>query len=252
MNMKKLLVIVLCLWALPTFAQVQKVAPPSYFGLHVRTLFPTQFIGTNTLELEEAGFFSTISQRVGYSFGGTVRAGLTDLISIETGINFNQRHYNIDFSVPDSNIFGSTDLSFIEYDIPINALFYIRLSDKWYSSASMGFALTFKPTNVQTFAQPSGPHRFIYTGLLRRKIGFDAMANFGFEYRTEKKGFFYMGGSARVPFSPLFDIIASYEWEGTSRRTFGEMDGSYLSLDLKYFFPNIRNKGPQFNEGPIE
>ena len=114
MNMKKLLVIVLCLLALPTFAQVQKVGPPSYFGLHVRTLFPTQFIGTNTLELETAGFYSTISQRVGYSFGGTVRAGLTDLISIETGINFNQRYYNIDFSVPDSNVYGSTDLSFID------------------------------------------------------------------------------------------------------------------------------------------
>lgn len=253
MNMKKLLVIVLCFWALPGFAQVQKVGPPSYFGLHLRTLFPTQFIGTNTLTLEQDGFFSTISQRVGYSFGATVRAGLTDLISIETGINFNQRYYDINFSVPDSNVVGSSQLGFIEYDIPLNALFYIRLSDRWYSTAAMGLAITFKPTNVQTFEQISGtPHRFIHTGLIRRKFGADANANFGFEFRTEKKGFFYIGGSARVPFAPIFDMIAAYQWEGTERIAFGEMDGSYLSLDLKYFFPNIRNKGTQFNNGPIE
>lgn len=250
--MKKLLVILLCLWALPTFAQVNKIPPPSYFGLHVRTLFPTQFIGTNTLSLEKDGFYSTISQRVGYSFGGTVRAGLTDLIAIETGINFNQRYYDISFSVPDSNVSGTSDLAFIEYDVPLNALFYIRLSEKWYANASMGLALTFKPTNVQTFEQPFSPHRFIYTGLLRRKVGLDAMANFGFEYRTEKNGFFYIGGSARVPFSPLFDMIASYEWQGVAIRTYGEMDGSYLSLDFKYFFPNVRNRGTQFQDGPIE
>ena len=250
--MKKLLVIFAFLLTLPLSAQVKKVAPPSYFGLHVRTVFPTQFIGTNTLSLESDGFFSTVSQRIGYSFGGTVRAGLTDLIALESGINFTQRYYDISFSVPDSNVSGTGDFGFIEYDIPINALFYIRLSDKWYANASMGLALTFKPTNVQTMEQPFGFHRFIYTGLLRRKVGFDAMANFGFEYRTEKRGFFYIGGSARVPFSPLFDLVASYEWQGITNRTFGEMDGSFLSIDIKYFFPNIRNKGLQFIEGPIE
>lgn len=249
--MNKLLVILLCLWVAPTFAQVKKVAPPSYFGLHMRTIFPTQFIGTNTLNLEKDGFYSTISQRMGYSFGATVRAGVTELISIETGINFTQRYYDISFSVPDSNVSGTSELGFIEYDIPLNALFYIKLSDKWYANASMGFALTFKPTNVQTFEQPFGPHRFLYTGL-RKSIGFDAMANFGFEYRTEKHGFFYLGGSARVPFSPLFNMVASYEWQGVSTRVAGQMDGSFLSIDVKYFFPNIRNRGPQFQEGPIE
>jgi len=250
--MKKLLVICICLMVIPSFAQVKKVAPPSYFGIHARTIFPTQFIGTNTLELQQDGFFSTVRQRTGYSFGATVRAGLTELIAIETGINFTQRYYDINFSVPDSNVSGTGDFGFIEYDIPVNALFYIKLSEKWYANASMGFAINFKPTNVQTSEQPFGFHRFTYTGLLRRKFGVDAMANFGFEYRTEKKGFFYLGGSARVPFSPLFDLIATYQWQGISNTVFGEMDGSFLSIDLKYFFPTVRNRGVQFIEGPIE
>jgi hypothetical protein len=252
MNMKNLLVICVCFFALSANAQVQKVAPPSYFGFHMRTIFPSQFVGTNTLNLEENGFLSTVSQRIGYSFGGNVRVGVTDLIAIESGINFTQRYYDINYAVPDSNIAGTGGFGFIEYDIPLNALFYIKLSDRWYANASMGFAITFKPTNVQTMEQPFGFHRFIYTGLLRSKFGFDAMANFGFEYRTDKHGIFYLGGSARVPFSPLFDLVASYEWQGITNRTFGEMDGSFLSIDLKYFFPNIRNRGPQFKEGPIE
>lgn len=250
--MKNLLVLVALFATFSGNAQVGKVAPPSYFGLQVRTLFPTQFIGSNSLELQKDGFYSTINQRIGYSFGGTVRVGVTELIAFDTGINFNQRYYSIDYSVPDSNITGSDQFGFIEYDVPINALFYIKLSEQWYMNASLGFAATFKPTNVQTSTQPFGFHQFIYTGLLRSKLGFDANANFGFELRTRKKGFFYIGGSARVPFSPLFDMIASYEWQGLSRRATGEIDGSYLSLDLKYFFPNIRNKGIQFQNGPIE
>lgn len=250
--MKHLLVILACFAFFSGNAQVNRVAPPSYFGFQVRTLFPTQYIGSNTLELQKDGFYSTISQKVGYSFGGTVRVGITELIAFETGINFNQRYYNIEYSVPDSSIYGTDSFGFIEYDVPLNALFYIRLAEKWYMNASLGFAATFKPTNVQTSSQPFGYHQFIYTGLLRSKLGLDANANLGFELRTKKKGFFYIGGSARVPFSPLFDMIASYEWQGLHTRVTGEMDGSYLSLDFKYFFPNIRNKGAQFHKGPIE
>jgi len=251
-KMKKLLLLLLVSISLNGIAQVKRVPPPSYFGFQFRTLFPTQFIGTNTLVLENDGFKSTISQRIGYSFGGTVRAGITDLIAFESGINFNQRYYDITYAVPDSGLAGTGGFGFIEYDIPINGLFYIRLAENWYMNASMGLALTFKPTNVQTGEAPFGYHRFIYTGLLRKKIGIDANANLGFEFRTEKNGIFYLGGSARVPFSPLFDMIASYEWQGKKNRVYGEMDGSYLSLDLKYFFPNIRNKGTQFRNGPIE
>jgi hypothetical protein len=61
-----------------------------------------------------------------------------------------------------------------------------------------------------------------------------------------------LGGSARVPFSPVFDIVANYQWQGNLIQAIGEVDGSFLAIDFKYFFPNIKNKGPQFIEGPIE
>ncbi len=230
---------------------VKKEKFPSYFGLQVRPIFPTQFIGSSITELTKGEFSSTITQKMGYSFGGTVRSGFTKLISLETGINFTQRNFDIAMSVVDSGVFATNHISFISYDIPLNALIYIQLDPHFFMNASMGAALTYKPSNVGVLTLPGSYHSFTHTGKVSRKGGLDLNANIGFEYRTEKSGFFYIGGSARVPLKPLFDIIAQYKYQGYKNTIYGEIDGSYLALDFKYFFPNIRNKGTQFKRGPI-
>ena len=237
--------------AISAFSQ-QKAKVPSYFGIQLRPVFPTRFIGSSLTELSQDGFETTLQQRLGYSFGATVRAGITEFIAFETGLNFTQRNFDVDFGVPDSNSFGSDRLSFIEYDLPLNGLVYIKLTDEVYMNASLGAALTFKPTDVYVENSPGGPHRYIHYGVTRRKIGLDLNANIGFEYRTRKDGFFYIGGSARVPFAPLFDFLASYNYQGYNVQMDAPVDGSFLALDFKYFFPNIENKGPQFQNGPIE
>ena len=233
-------------------AQNPKRTLPSYFGFQLRPVFPTNFIGASETTLSKSGFFTTISQRMGYSFGGTVRIGLTKLIALETGINFTERNYDLDITVPDSNVSVADEMSFIEYDVPLNGLVYIKLSEKWYMNASLGAIVTFKPTNVGVFNSPGGFHTFTHTGLTRGKVGIDANANVGFELRTKRKGFFYLGGSARVPFQPVFDLVADYQWQGDIVRVIEEVDGLFLSLDFKYFFPIIKNKGTQFIDGPIK
>ena len=237
--------------ATSAFSQ-QKAKVPSYFGLQLRPVFPTRFIGSSLTELSKDGFQTSLQQKVGYSFGATVRAGITEFIALETSLNFTQRNFEIDFAVPDSNSFGLDTLSFVEYDIPLNGLVYIKLSDQIYMNASLGAAITFKPTDVSTSKSPGGKHQYIFYGVTRKKIGLDLNANIGFEYRTRKNGFFYIGGSARVPFSPLFDFLASYNYQGYNVQMDAPVDGSFLALDFKYFFPNIENKGPQFQNGPIE
>jgi hypothetical protein len=234
-------------------AQSKKNKVPSYFGIQIRPVFPTRFIGSPSLSAEKDGFETTISQKMGYSFGGTVRAGLTKTIALETGINYTQRNFDLTMAFPDSSSYLENDMTFIEYDIPINALMYVQLTEEFYMNASLGFALTIKPTDIGVFTQPeSGYHTYKHTGLTRSKMGFDANANIGFEYRTEKNGFFYIGGSARVPFKPLFDMVADYNYQGINIRIVEPVDGSFLAIDFKYFFPNIKNKGPQFQDGPIQ
>jgi hypothetical protein len=231
--------------------QEKKERFPSYFGIQVRTLFPTQFIGQSTLTLSQNEFSTTIEQRLGYSFGGTIRAGLTKLLALETGINYTQREFNISMEVPDSSIYAENHLTFISYDIPINGLVYIQMGRQIFMNASLGLALTFKPTNVGILTKPGGSNLFYHTGFVNRKAGFDINANIGFEYRTKKSGFFYIGGSGRVPLAPLFQMIAQYKYQGYKNTVKGNVDGSYLSIDVKYFFPNIRNRGVQFTQGPI-
>lgn len=251
--MKSLLTLISILILSSSMAQVKKEKVPSYFGFQVRPIFPTRFIGDPVLELNKDGYYTKLSQKLGYSFGGTVRAGITKLIALETGINFNERHFDLEMSYADSNSYATDDLTFIEYDIPINGLVYIRLADQWYMNASLGVAMTFKPTDVRVVNKPGGYHYYSHIGLVDRKTGFALNANVGFELRTKKSGFFYIGGSGRVPFTPLFNLIADYSYQSANEiRVIGEVDGSFLSIDFKYFFPNIKNKGQQFQDGPIE
>lgn len=255
---RRILVFFLVLISASTlFGQVKsKERIPSYFGLQVKPIFPTRFIGNPVLSIQSAEgddmyITSTIRQKMGYSFGGTVRVGLTKLIALETGINFNQRNFDLEMAVPDSSIYGANDISFISYDIPVNALFYIRLSERWYMNASLGAAVTFAPTSVKVDTNPRGIHYFQHTGLVESKAGLELNANIGFEFRTEKSGFFYLGGSGRVPIKPIFTFVAEHKYKGYRTIIYGDVDGSYLSIDFKYFFPIIENKGQQFKGGPI-
>lgn len=225
---------------------------PSYFGFQVKTIFPTRFIGEPVTLLEQNEFSSTVTQRLGYSFGGTVRAGLTKLLALETGINYLQREFDVSMAVVDSNIYGTNDLTFISYDIPVNGLVYVQLTRQIYMNASLGIAATFKPTDVGILTLPGGKHSFTHTGRVGRKIGFDLNANIGFEFRTEKSGFFYLGGSGRVPFAPVFTMVAQYTNQGYKNTIYSEVDGSFLAIDLKYFFPNVQRKETQFRRGPIQ
>ena len=239
-------------FALTSHAQEKFDKLPTYFGLQVRSVFPTQFIGDPTTSLSGGGFEASISQRLGFSFGGTVRASVTKLIAIETGINFTQRYFDLTAAVPDSNSYASNTMGFIEYDVPVNALVYIQLSERFFMNASLGVAITYKPTDVFVQNRPGGKHYYSLFGIRENSLGADLNANVGFEFRTEKSGFFYLGGSARVPFAPLFTFAAFYDYDANSTLLSGPVDGSFLTLDFKYFFPLIRNKGPQFIRGPIE
>lgn len=224
---------------------------PSFFGFQIRPTFPVQFIGDPHLTMTKDGFTSTFTQKMGFSAGGVVRAGISKLFAIETGLSFTQRNFDLTMDIPDSNVHATNDLRFIEYDIPVNGLVYIQLAKQFYMNASLGASITFKPTDVGVLNLPGGTHSFRHKGINARKIGFALNANIGFEYRTKKAGIYYIGGSARVPFSPLFTAIAQYENQSYINQIIGKVDGSFLALDFKYFIPNINQKGPQWKRGPI-
>lgn len=225
---------------------------PSFFGVQFKPLIPGDFLGTSTTIVNTGNFTTTFTQKFGYSFGANVRIGITKLISIETGINQVQRNYNIDFALPDSNLTAKNDFGIVNYDIPLNALIYIQLSDKFFMNASLGGSFVYNPTDVATKITVEGGHQFIHEGRRFSRYGFETSANFGIEFRTEKSGIFYIGSSGRIPVRPIFEVAGVYQNEGYKQVAFGNMSGTYLSFDFRYYFPNISNKGKQFIPGPIE
>ena len=227
---------------------------PYYFGFQVKPLFPTKFIGESSSFFSNQGFDVTISQKVGVSYGGVVRVALTDLIGIETGINFFQRYYKIDMSIIDSNITASDDFGFIQYDLPINALFNIKLSKKWFMNAAIGASICYKPSNVGAISNPFGKHEFFNIGIvdINDKVNFDLNGNLGFELRTDRYGFFYLGGCARIPTEPLFNLLSRYRYGTFEVDNYGPVSGSFLAIELKYFIPNTGGNGQKFDRGPIE
>ena len=248
--MKSTLAILLLLMHFSMIGQSDQVT--SYFGLHYKSIIPNNFVGSKILSLSEQEFSTTCEQKVGYLIGATVRAGITKLIAFETGINLVHRNFQIDMSVPDSNLYAQTDLALLSYDIPLNCLIYIKLSKAWYSNASLGFAMVYKPSMIQSVTGLDEGHIFTYLGATERKFSADFNGNIGFEFRSKKSGFFYLGGSVRIPLEPLFILAGQYRNEGYSLLSYGDVNGSFMSIDLKYFFPNTKSNGSTFRPGPIE
>jgi hypothetical protein len=235
-----------------SMAQPERV--PSYFGVQFRPIFPAKVVGSKQTTMTGNGYAVNVTQKIGYSFGGTVRAGITKLIAFETGISFVQQNFDLTMSVPEFSISTQDDISFICYETPLNALFYVQLDQRVFMNASLGIALRFSPSDIQKTTETGGSHSFYNKGLYTSKIGFNVNGNYGFEFRTDKKGIYYFGGSVAVPLKPLFNLISIHEvqQQTASEALFGGVNGSYLALDFKYFFPLIKQKGIQPFQGPIE
>jgi hypothetical protein len=246
--MRKITFILLLLICSVSFSQNNNL--PTYFGIQVRPLFPTSAGGQELSSLTQNNYQVNISQNIGYSFGGIVRKGITKLIAFETGINYIQRNYTINMSLTDTNVNASHTWSHVNYEIPLNALIYIQLNTKTYMNSSLGGTIRFSPTDIKKIVQTGGIHSFESYGLYKSKIAFSINGNVGFEYRTDKKGFYYLGASISVPLTPIMDYFSIHSIQSNTNKTLveGEIQGRYISLDLRYFFPNIKKKGDQPNK----
>lgn len=236
-------------------SQTKFNSKPTYlFGFQVKPLFPSTIFGQSRSSFSNNGFEVKIRQQIGYSFGASVRVSLSELIGIETGLNFFQRYFTTIMSLEDSNIVSSDNFGFIQYDLPINALFSVKLTKKWLMNAAIGTSICYKPSSVGKIIHPIGKHEFFNIGLvdINQKVNFDINGIFGFEYRTEKFGYFYFGGAARVQTSPLFHLLSRYRYGTKEIDNYGPVNGSFLAIELKYFIPNTGGNGQNFDRGPIE
>lgn len=229
---------------------------PSYFGIVASPIIPNNFIGDVRTNMQDSSgnFQASYNHKVGFTFGGIVRIGVTKTISIETGLSQVRRNYSVDASVPDSNFTGSQRLAFVNYDLPINGLFYVQLSEKWFMNAAIGFSITHYPSDSRDTIRFDPKNIVSVEARRTARTYFAANAGLGFEYRTEKSGTFYLGGGAKVPLKDPFYGVAIYSTSsiGTKTVAYSPISAGYFTFDIRYFFPNIRKSDDHFNKPLID
>ncbi|MEN8929420.1 MAG: outer membrane beta-barrel protein [Flavobacteriales bacterium] len=207
------------------------------FGLQYKPILPIKALNVSDLVIAENDLDITVSQTLGLNFGAVIRWELVNKLSLETGLNYNRRNFTMDASFKDS-VSATIDYSIITYEIPVQALFYVRLSKKWYMNVATGISVNFRASNVGKNSEDENFSQITYV----KNFNLAYVANIGVEYRTRKSGAFYLGASLTNPFRPLGEIHASSEIEFNFRKVVGDVSGNYISVDLRYFFHDKKEK----------
>ncbi len=226
--------------ALPIAAQAQERV--TTFGLQVKPVFPLSFFKPLTT-FGQGALQGTVELTGGYAFGAVVRAGISKSISFETGINQIQRSYNWSVSNDTNATPGSGSVRWVGYELPLLALVYIRLGERSWMNNAIGFSADIYPTDVVETNDNSRTYWY-----RSRWLQGGVVANIGFEYRTMKSGYFYVGATYHRPFGDMVTVEHTWRFNGIDHSIRTGVLGSYLTLDLRYFFhedPDKRGKKPR-------
>jgi len=210
-------------------------------GFQIKPIFPNSFLsaGTKTIYQDNVRFDLTLAS--GFSAGMMVRHGFSDLLAIESGINYVKRSHEL--KITDGSFEGTSKFRIIGYEIPVNLLVYIRLGEKIFMNASMGPAVDMFASDVQS-SDDYYEQRSYRNNIFQPAVN----GNLGLEYRTAKSGYFYIGASYHQPFSYIYATEIHYPKNNTVP-VIETIDGNYFTLDLRYFFyEDPKKKTPPKND----
>jgi len=240
MEFYKKIIFFLCLIFLSgkTFGQ-NSAANEFKFGFQLRPIIPNAYLNTDIETATSPNFSYSAKSNVGISFGAIIRKPLGKFWNLETGLNFVKRSYSLNFDLNDSvQVSSKQNMTFIAYEIPIQALIYVQLGKSWYMNASAGISIDFFPSETETFSFEKVDSTYYDFSQKTYRIKWSALAaqsNLGFEYRTEKQGYYYIGASFHRPFGRIAGSQGLVESTSGSDRLWLSLSGSYFSIDLKYF-----------------
>lgn len=210
------------------------------FGMQVKPVVPFSFFDPLTIA-ERPNVRGTVELTGGYAFGMSVRVGLTNTLSLETGIGQIRRNYRFGVENDTSGYSGFDRVRHTGYEIPINILAFIRLGERTWMNSAIGFSLDMYPSDVQRDLEEGRIYIF-----RRNWAQFGVLGNMGVEYRTENSGSFYIGGTFHRPFNDMAVAELTYYGPNFFPYTLSTiLDGSYLTVDLRYYFheePEVRKK----------
>lgn len=226
-----LIVLAFCLsW--PMAAQVGVTT----LGIQVKPVIAVDYFEPAvTKEMEHLRF--RVELQGGIAYGMSVRVGLSKMLSLETGLGQIQRRYQFN-TVNDTNGYdGSRSFRYVGYELPLTALVYLRLGERTWMNTALGASLDFYPSDAQTIVGTGESGIYVFR---QNWAQASILGNIGFEYRTERSGYFYLGATYHRPFTDLAQADATWTYFGppavqrfTTRMA---LSGTYLTIDLRYYF----------------
>jgi hypothetical protein len=199
-------------------------------GIQYKPVFTVDLLSQKDKTVLQNGVNFSIGLNSGFAAGMVIRRGITDTYSIEGGINYVKRTYEM--KVSEGNVSEQSKFRIISYEIPVSGLIYIHLSEQFYMNASLGIAADMFASDVTTLGS------FVRMYSLRKSvINAGVIANLGWEFRTEKAGYFYLGASYHNPFSDIYLTRMEYDNNTTQEAVEIPLSGTYFTLDVRYFFP---------------
>ncbi|MGB0886733.1 MAG: outer membrane beta-barrel protein [Vicingaceae bacterium] len=233
------LIILILLLALKSDAQ-EKVTT---FGIQLKPIIPLEFFNAGKQEVNNDGIQYINQPKFGMSFGMVIRKGLTKNISLETGLNFLKRNFDLTINDPDSSFSGTSDFSIVNYEIPLLCLVYVELSRKIFMNVAGGVSFDIYPT-------PLYVEDDYFTNAINRTFWVQPslLANVGWEYRTEKSGYIYFGASLHRSFDKIFtEYVAYTHFDQSANRVVDDeaqfnLTGNYFTIDIRYFFHEEKQK----------
>lgn len=253
--MMRLTCLFLCflLFSLSGFAQQKNIFKSTLFGLQLKPIFGSSLIGNSTTELKNAVFSGGFEQKTGNSYGAILRIPLTPSISIETGLNQTTRNYAVHFQRSDTLISSTTSLRFLNYEVPVNALYFVKLTKNSFLNTAFGAVIVYSPSNV---ASVSNEHKTMVFKTEGRRISYFSLeinGGLGIEWRTLTSGHIYLGSSVRIPTQAIYNVALVSESSIYKKEVLlGKLNGSYITLDLRYYLPSQSRKEKLESYGPIE
>lgn len=235
--MKEVVVVILVvLFGLNFYAQADKKkgAQEVKFGVQFKPVVPINYFGAGPQTEMDTIAQVTVAPKLGYNIGMVVRTDFSDLLSFETGINYIRRNYNLDAYESKRDTSDHTDFGFVSYQIPLQGLVYIRLSEQLYMNTSGGLGIDWYASHVQSVGENA---LLQHLSLRRYWMHFSVLANIGFELRTEDAGGFYVGASLVNPIKRITDTRIDYYYGNTDKQRYEmNLSGTFITVDLRYFF----------------
>lgn len=211
-----------------------------YGGIQFKPIFPNEFLQTGSQSVDSGITTFTISPKFSYTFGFSLNHVLSKSVSMDYGLLLTKRKYEL--NIKDTAFNRTSQFETNGFEVPVLLRVSIPLSKQLQASTAWGinFNLTTRDYSYPYVRAVGGDTYFKNYVARRFTVNPGIMGNIGFQYETKNGSAFYLGGSFNLPFFWTYKTYLKNMVEVPPFTSKGEgsiyLRGSYLTLDLRYYF----------------